>query len=316
MSSIRAAIATAKTRLPLPDLLRVLGFNPPLSGEGNMPTPFATGRRQKSPSFSLFCRGGSWRWYDRTGGHAIKGDEITLLEKLENLSRKDAISRYLDIAGVGNAQGSSGCQQKLPPLKRDLRSSPAMIMDWSAAVAKFTADHAARLSKWRGYSNEFVHWLWQQELLGVYNDNLALPVHDDDGRVIAVHIRAKSGRWFYAPRGAGVHPLIIGDTHTASSTMIFESQWDAFAIMDECGWHQEEPEGWAVLITRGASNGQFAARVSGEIYAWPQNDPEKDGRSAGEEWLRNVAMHARGNVFRIVVPAKFKDANDWIRAES
>jgi hypothetical protein len=96
--------------------------------------------------------------------------------------------------------------------------------------------------------------------------------------------------------------------------MVFESQWDAFAVMDRCGWHREEPDGWAVLITRGASNGRFSQRVSGNIFAWPQNDPEKDGRRAGEEWLLDVVRYARGKIFRVEVPNQFKDANDWFRS--
>jgi hypothetical protein len=312
----RSKIEKAKAQLPLPDLLRVFGLNPPPAGEGNMPSPFTSGRRQKSPSFSIFQRNGAWGWCDRTGGQEIKGDEIILLEKLENLSRAGAIARYVALAGIENADGPCGSQQRLSSLKRKSRPLLGITVDWPGAVAKFTAYHAGRLSKWRGYSPEFVEWIRHQELVGLYNGNVALPVHNDAGQVVAMHIRSKNGRWFYAPRGIGSHPLIIGDLRTATSTMVFESQWDAFAIMDQCGWHQEEPNGWAVLITRGACNGRFAARAAGQVYAWPQNDTNKDGKRAGEEWLHDVVTHAPAKVFRVAVPAQFKDANDWVRAEA
>ena len=126
-------------------------------------------------------------------------------------------------------------------------------------------------------------------------------------------IRPNSGRWFYYPRGGGSHPLIIGDARAAKA-MVFESQWDAFAVMDAMGWHESTPEGWAIVITRGASNERFAAVVRGTVYAWPQNDPEKDGKCAGEVWMADVVAAASGEVFRVGTPREFKDANDWARS--
>jgi len=106
MSNCRSTIEIAKTRLPLPELLRVLGFKPPRNGEGNMPSPFAIDRRQKSPSFSIFRCGDAHGWCDRTGGQEIKGDEITLLERLENPEeiqqlqdlRREALERMEKVA--------------------------------------------------------------------------------------------------------------------------------------------------------------------------------------------------------------------------
>jgi len=303
-------IDAAKVKLPLPELLRALGFAPPASGEGNMPSPLVKGRRQRTPSFSIFRRGDVWGWCDRTGGSDDKGDEITLLERLEGLTRPEAVRRFLTLAGVemvrsGPAQrsGAGGDHEK------------AAALDWPAAVAKFTPEHAAGLARWRGLSPEFVDWLREQALVGVCKESIAFPVHDAAGRVTAAHVRPKSGRWFYTPRGGGCHPLIIGDT-SAARTMVFESQWDAFAIMDAAGWHRAAPEGWAVLITRGASNGRFAKRAAGTVYAWPQNDADKDGKRAGEIWLLDVVTAAPADVRRVATPERFKDANDWTRAEA
>lgn len=91
----RSRIEEGKARLPLPELLRILGHIPP-SGEdgGNMQSPFVRGRRQKSPSFSIFRRGNAWGWCDRSGGQERKGDESTLLETLEGLEKAEAIARY------------------------------------------------------------------------------------------------------------------------------------------------------------------------------------------------------------------------------
>ncbi|MGB8352294.1 MAG: primase-helicase family protein [Chthoniobacteraceae bacterium] len=300
-------IQTAKGLLALPDLLRKLGFDPPANGEGNMQSPFAAGRVQKTPSFSIFRRNEFWGWCDRTGGEETKGDEISLLEKLEGLSRADAIRRYIALAGMGTESNA--------PAVSSPASAPDPSFDWQSSVAKFTPDHITQLAKWRGYSREFVEWLHTQSLVGLCKDSYAFPVHTDAGEVVGAHIRPETGRWFYTPRGAGCHPLIIGDVLTAEKTMVIESQWDAFSIMEAMGWHKAVPAGWVILITRGAGNGRFAVRAFGTIYAWPQNDVEKGGKLAGEEWMRDVTTHAPGAVFRVNLPPQHKDANDWMRAE-
>ena len=320
----REQIRDAKRRLPLPELLRTLGFPPPPGGEGNMQSPFAGARPQKTPSFSIFQRGAAWGWCDRTGGGESKGDEITLLEKLEGLSRADAIARYLALAGVETEHPAPSARNGAGETRDDGQAArhpvntgarvPAETLDWPAALAKFTAAHAAKLAESRGYSRDFATWLHAADLVGLCKENTAFPVHDEAGRVLAAHIRPTSGRWFYTPKGIGARPLLIGEALTATKTLVFESQWDAFAIMDAMGWHKTAPTGWAVLITRGASNGRFASHGFGKLYAWPQNDVEKDGKRAGEEWLRDVTAHAPGEIFRVAVPAQFKDANDWTRA--
>jgi hypothetical protein len=309
----------AKGKLPLPDLLRNLGFDLPVNGEGNIPSPFAADRAQKTPSFSMFQRNGTWGWFDRTGGGEAKGDEITFLEKLESLSRPDAIRRYLALAGVENAMPAPPVRKGNPsgngmaPHKTDARES--VPFDWADCVSKFTQRDCENLARWRGISPEFVRWLHSGAYIGIRKRGYAFPVHDDAERVVGAHVRVESGNWFYEPRGCGCRPLVIGNALSAEKTMCFESQWDAFAVMDAMGWHNKIPKGWLVLVTRGASNGRFASRAFGTVYAWPQNDPEKGGKRAGEEWMNDVASHAPAELFRVNTPAQYKDANDWARTE-
>jgi hypothetical protein len=92
-------IAPAKRALPLPELLRKLGFPPPAGGKGKMRSPFAPSWR----SFSISKRGQSWQWVDSRGDAETKGDEIGFLMKLEGLQRAGAIIRYADLAEVTNA---------------------------------------------------------------------------------------------------------------------------------------------------------------------------------------------------------------------
>jgi len=304
MKRDRSDIESAKVLLPLPELLRKLGFTPPAGVDGgNMSSPFAVGKRQKSPSFSIFCRGGSWGWCDRSGGSESKGDEITLLERFLGLSRGDAVRRFLELAGVEAGMGAG------ESASRPFRVSPASdaaepAADWPGAVAKFTPVHVAKLAKWRGYSPTFVEKLRDAGLVGLVKGMLALPVHDASGAVIAAHIRPESGRWFYSPKGAGTHPLIVGDPGTTRATCVFESQWDMLSAMEGLRWHEGQ-SGIAFLCTRGASNGRFAGLAGRNVFAFPQND------GPGLKWLEAVAECAPGEVRAVEIPVVHKDLNDW-----
>ena len=309
--SDRSAILQAKARLPLPELLRSLGFQPPASGSGNMSSPFRSGDHQSSPSFSIFERAGSWGWVDRSGGSEEKGDEIVLLEKLENLSRKDAIVRFLALAGVQDTPPRSA---SIPTPVRPSTPPSTPPPAWEDVSASFTLDEQRKLASWRGYSPELVAWLHEQGLLGSYQGNPCLPVRDASGRLLAVHVRPDTGRWFYEPRGAGSHALILGNLAAAEVTAIFESQWDLFAALEGMKFHLNPDPKISFLCTRGASNGRLAAQARGKVYAFPQNDPEKNGKRAGEEWLKAVVAAAPGEVYRVATPEKFPDLNDWLRS--
>ncbi|MGA3266365.1 MAG: hypothetical protein ABSE16_06050 [Verrucomicrobiota bacterium] len=197
------------------------------------------------------------------------------------------------------------------------KSKPAF--DWQACVAGFTDEHARRLADWRGISAEFFKWLHQQGMIGLYQSKPAFPVHRD-GAVIACHWRLADKKWFFYPKGVKVAPLVFGDVRRAGYVMAFESQWDAFAVMDKSGWHNGAgvPDA-AVFITRGAGNGELIrGQVSPDavVYAFTQNDePDpKTGKKAGEKWLADIVANAGCRVLNVTAPAPHKDANDWIKA--
>ena len=57
-----------------------------------------------------------------------------------------------------------------------------------------------------------------------------------------------------------------------------------------------------IIITRGAENGKLVAGLipaGATVYAWKQNDEVnlKNGKRAGDEWLKAVADHAGAKVF-------------------
>jgi hypothetical protein len=110
-----------------------------------------------------------------------------------------------------------------------------------------------------------------------------------------------------------VRPLVIGEPETADSVFLFESQWDALAVLDKMDWHKQALPSLAVIVTRGASNGKMLRDLlkhGATVYAFRQND------AAAEKWLLNVsgATADRARVKLVTTPAPHKDCNDWTRA--
>ena len=189
--------------------------------------------------------------------------------------------------------------------------------DWQKCVATFTDKHVGELASWRGYSREFCEWLSSQKLVGLYGDCVALPVHDSSGTVVGAHYRIKPktkeerASWCYTPRGVKAAPLVIGEVNAGDPIHVFESQFDAFAFMDKSG------ERSGVFITRGSGNGALAAGlipVGSPLYAWKQNDQLKNGKRAGDEWLKAVIATTKAKVLWAKTPEQHADVNDWLRA--
>lgn len=219
---------------------------------------------------------------------------------------------------------------------------PPYTAEWDAAVEQMTDEVAASLAKSRGYSRAFVLWLKERKLVGLVKrgglgDALALPVHDENGIVIAAHVRNRTKtadgkpieppppKWQYLYRGdtsPGARLLIVGDVKKATKLWVFESQWDAFAVIDRLGLHTA-PE-WphiAILITRGASNARLLQPHIGEgktLILWPQNDPtnERTGKNPAEEWVKAIMGIATGAmpVRRVNTPKEYEDPNAWLQA--
>jgi hypothetical protein len=207
-----------------------------------------------------------------------------------------------------------------PPAKPRIDTNGESL-DWQKCVADFTEGDAQKLAAARGLSIEFVRWLHAQGTVGIFEGKIAFANHGDGGAVVSAHVR-RGGKppWMFKPAGHKVAPLVFGDTKAAGFILAFESQWDAFAVMDKLGWHTANglPDN-AVFITRGAGNGKL---IGGQIapdavcYAFKQNDaptPEKP-TPAGDIWLAEIASNAGCKVLNVATPAQHKDANDWTLA--
>jgi hypothetical protein len=94
-AELRAKIDEARPRLPMPELMRELGFPEKHIGKTAL-CPFHS---DEHPSFSVFQSrdGKGWQWKCHAG--CGNGDEIAFLVKHFGISRREAITRYLDMAG-------------------------------------------------------------------------------------------------------------------------------------------------------------------------------------------------------------------------
>jgi hypothetical protein len=287
----------AKNRLPLPALLHREGL-----GDHAKKSALCPLHDDEHKSFSVFKgKDGSWHWkcFAGCGG----GDEITFLEKRENISRSDATKRFIQMAG-----GSNGAAPNAPQLSREKR----VMFDWQKCVDAFTDDHLEHLGEWRGLRGGFTSWLHKRGDVGLCKNRVAFPVREKQGvgRVLAAHYcRPDLHKFFYFPEGVNTQPFVIGDPSTTKQIHLFESQWDMFAFADRTELYLEPSV--AFVCTRGAENAKLVQGLFHEgvsVCAWPQNDGH------GMKWLSDLPKYSAVPIAKAITPAPHKDVNDWCRA--
>lgn len=299
-------LAEAKRLLPLPALMALLGHGDRAKKSARCPF-----HEDSSASFSIFAgTEGEPRWKCFAG--CGQGDAIDYLALARNLSNADACREFKRLAGIES-----------PPVRLATTHPKSMpSFDWPELVTAFTHDHAQKLAEWRGYSAQFVTWLHERQLVGVFDgERIAFPVHDEHGAVVGCHYRRKEdGSWRYHPTGTRTRCLTIGSPQTTRFVWAFESQWDALAVMDRLGWHIDNalPD-TAVVITRGSENGKSIAGLCSPdavVHAFAQNDPPRgNGKpTPAEKWTAEIAAHCGCNCIHVVTPPPHKDTNDWTRS--
>jgi replicative DNA helicase len=193
--------------------------------------------------------------------------------------------------------------------------------NWSSCVACFTERDVTALAQWRIYTTDFCRWIRRQELIGFYENHIALPVKNQQGDFVGCHYYVTEiSEWRYS-RGCRVTPLVVGDLGSASRIDVFESYWDGLDFADKM--LPQETECCAVIITRGASNGRLVKGLlppqdKCEVYIWPQRDvAREDGKVPSKIWLATLKANA-GRPVKVawipdLHPDRDFDFNDWAR---
>lgn len=276
-----------------------------------------------------------------------RGTLLTLWMDNRNLKYGEALAECADWLGVPRKEKSApkiispvvcysdpkGTAANLPdddPMPEATDPDPipeakAEVVDWDSCLMNFTKERSEAVSLERGYSQHFVDWLHEQEMIGSYKGCVAFPVHNAAGEVVRIHYKTGDS-WRYHPKGGGDSaPLIVGAPLAhATEVLAFESQWDAFAVLDKLEAHTEANAGrYCAYITRGATSNNNMSKVAvAKLIACPQNDPPEKaskatGRTPAEEWLFKIqSTKHKSTAFSVFeTPAGHKDANDWIRAD-
>ena len=308
-----AILQAIRQAIRISDVAREYGFELHRDGSDNRWKARCHKHTEKDGSLTFYDEDASFHCF----GCGEHGSVFDLVMDRENLTFPQAVEKLARRAGI-SLNGRNDQRAKIPATaptpKTESKPEQDLTPKWKKSVTAFNDDHAEKLATWRGYSAEFVAWLRQRELIGVYNGLLAFPVHADDGKVVSIHVRRKDGNWFYHPSGCEVRALVIGDEKTADVVLVFESQWDAFAVMDKLLWHKSALPGVAVIVTRGAGNGKLLrglVKRGAVLYAFKQNDV------AADRWLADVVDAATGDgaiVRRVATPEQFKDVNEWTKA--
>jgi hypothetical protein len=303
-------VSEAKKILSLPGLMFRVGL-----GEHAKKSALCPFHNDKRKSFSIWKDDrGEWHWKCHSCCGA--GDEITLLEKHHNISNHGATKLFLEMAGANGSRpikqsvAVGGFEKRKEVKPTDNSAATPKVFDWQSCVEAFTDEHIAQLAQWRGFSPEFMRELKEKELIGIYDGCYAFPIRDESRKVVvAAHYRLRDGsKWQRYPIGQKTRPIVIGELVSGEPVHVFESQWDAFAFMDKSG------ERSGIIITLGSENGKLVAGLipTGSIvYAWKQNDELKNGRRAGDKWMKDIAAVAAGRVLWAKIPEQFKDLNDW-----
>lgn len=307
-SAIRAAV-------PLADLLTERGYEVQPHGPGRQKV-LCIFHSESSPSMVLHDTENTFHCY----GCKKHGDAFDVVMKLDGLTFPDAARTLAARAGI-NLNGNGDKPAKKPAAAPATPTAPAPPADlteqWHRCI--LSREDRKWLEQERKLSAELCDWLAANGLIGTHQGLVALPVHDPEGRVVGFHKRippkaeGERASWIYEPRGTKAAALVIGAPKSADTVLVFESQWDAFAVLDKLPTFTGDTTP-AVIVTRGAGNGKLVrglVKRGAVLLAFKQNDTPAD------KWLADVAATATADgatVRQVITPAPYKDANDWTRA--
>jgi CHC2 zinc finger len=124
---LRAKIDEARRLLPMPSLLRRLGYDEKHIGKTAL-CPFHS---DEHPSFSVFEGEAGWQHKCFVG--CSSGDEIAFLAKHFRISRREAINRYLEMADFPAQCPKS---REYPELPKSLASPKSLSLPESPCVQR------------------------------------------------------------------------------------------------------------------------------------------------------------------------------------
>jgi hypothetical protein len=206
--------------------------------------------------------------------------------------------------------------------------------NWGRCVRDLSSEQIGWVAAERGVKEPTIQWLADRNWFGSYYvlkwcaHCIAFPIQGDNGEVVRAHCRSpqrnQKGKWGWTyepfdPQKRPVSALLFGTLEKVHTVYIFESQWDAIALIDKLEFCDQIDSGEVCIIcTRGSKIAKRLFELPWKqgpvIYAFPQNDqPDGKGIVASQEWLKYV-LAATGGCYVVRIPQEHKDLNDWTRA--
>jgi CHC2 zinc finger len=145
-AELRAKIDKARPLLPLPSLMRRLRYDEKHIGKEAL-CPF---HRDTHPSFSVFQKKDG-TWWHRCFVGCSQGDEISFLVKHFNISRREAIKRYLDMAGFPASRPPKSHEYPKSPNSPESRKCPESL---SICVSESPCVSVSPVSEGQGLDKE------------------------------------------------------------------------------------------------------------------------------------------------------------------
>ncbi len=319
---IETAIEQAREKVPLKDVMISLGFGHCFT-PSLVKSPFRAD--EKNGSFHVIqTDSGNYKWKDFGLGEKA-GDEIDFIAKYRGVTQKEARKEWFGMAGITwpppkpNLRKGKKTSEALAKALETLDNARESVkFNWEQCVRLFDEEHIHRLAVWRGYRPEFVKWLNDNELVGLWNNRIALPVHDNQGNVINTHYKDEENDWRYLGGGRPVTAWEIGDVQDDSKPLVlFESEWDCLAFLNALKVDKMPDMLPPCAVTRSCSATDLVqdlliGRTRGSIVAFCQNDPPaKEGEKNGnEKWVEGLMSIRKGIQFT-APPEGVKDLNDW-----
>ena len=198
-AELRAKIDEARRRLPMPALMTRLGLGEHTKKEARCPW-----HSDEHPSFSVFKKTDD-TWWHRCFVGCSQGDEIALPVKHFNISRREAIKRYLELAGFPALRPESREYPELP------ESHGSLSIPESPCVSCVSV---SPVSKGQGLDKEL-----EKELKDLSEPNVCTHAGDRAGRKrfkLARDVRAVEKR--------------IGRELTISELMIAFNEWHRLSL--------------------------------------------------------------------------------------
>jgi len=262
---------------------------------------------EKTPS----CSVSEEKQYFHCFGCETGGDLIKYWEFSRGLNFKEAVEELAGIAGVAPESPSSFSAVvkprplPKPPVKTPLPLDNRKLALWAKCceLLENSPEEIERIAQWRGYSPELVLWASVARLLGTMDYMgemreaflVKAPILEKQHLIsTSFHIRLAAqtagnfhgkASWRFWPKGQKSWPFIIGTTHAAKTIYLTEGQWDALALCELMGWHQQGEifKDICVIGLRGAASGKLLSEYTINPEATVIAFADSDG--AGEAWL-------------------------------